>query len=180
MDLKGSPGCRVATGQVRVWNWASADRSHEAWLEVNVVLDFYNLRSGWVRRWVFREESNKPTILRENGGRTQTHKLPRDVGANCWELGLRCQQKRVFCHCGYDHLKQLVCSCTCMCYVDNVKSAQKNVALHWEWLTTNKGTACRVGRKEKYCTNWQGASSPSRPGWPGSPFSPLIPRNPCL
>lgn len=63
---------------------SSADRSHQTWLEVNVVLDFYNLGSGWVRHWVFGEESNKPTILRENVGRTQTFKLPGDVGANCW------------------------------------------------------------------------------------------------
>lgn len=37
-----------------------------------------------------------------------------------------------------------------------------------------------VEEKEKYCTNWHGASSPSRPGCPGSPFSPLNPRKPCL
>lgn len=179
MDMEGRPGCRVATGQARVWNWASADRSHQTWLEVNVELNFYNLGSGWVRQWVFCEESNKPTILRENVGRTQTYKLPCDMGANCWELGLRCQQKHIlslrlwsleaaglFMHMHVLHEK---------CKVSSEK--------HYFTLRMadyNKGTACRVGRKEKYCTNWQGASSPSRPGWPGSPFSPLIPRNPCL
>lgn len=35
-------------------------------------------------------------------------------------------------------------------------------------------------QREEYCTNWHGASSPSRPGCPGSPFSPLNPRKPCL
>lgn len=71
---------------------SSADRSHQTWLEVNTVLDFYNLGSGSVRQWVFWEESIKPTILRENVGRRQTYKLPGDVGANCWELGLRCHK----------------------------------------------------------------------------------------
>lgn len=53
------------------------------------------------------------------------------------------------------------------------------VEVWWWWLTT-----CTWWRKaeqrEGYCTNWHGASSPSRPGCPGSPFSPLNPRKPCL
>lgn len=180
-DLEGSPGCRVVLGQTRVRNWASAEGRHQTWLEVDIVLDFYkDLWSRWVRQWVFCEENSKPSILRESVGGKQTYRLLCDMGADCWVLGLRWHRKRCVLSLRLRSLKQLICSCTCMCYTDNVKSAQKNIALHWGWLTTNKGTTCRVGRKEKYCTNWQGASSPSRPGWPGSPFSPLIPRNPCL
>lgn len=54
------------------------------------------------------------------------------------------------------------------------------------WMRGAQRCGCRIGsmhrrgRKTGYCTNWHGASSPSRPGWPGSPFSPLKPRKPCV
>lgn len=61
------------------------------------------------------------------------------------------------------------------------KACSRSTTLHWYgWICHKQRNRMQGGRKEKYCTNWQGASSPSRPGWPGSPFSPLTPRNPCL